>query len=66
MKRSIGAVQLTYKTQFPVSVLSGLSSLIDGIGYPGITLAGGQSTGIIDLATISLSFFDPSLTYPGV
>jgi hypothetical protein len=43
-----------------------VASFIDGIGYPGITLAAGQSTGIIDLATINLQFFDPSLTYPGI
>ncbi len=43
-----------------------VAGFIDGIGYPGITLAAGQSTGIIDLATISLQFFDPSLTYPGI
>jgi len=43
-----------------------VASFIDGIGYPGITLGAGQSTGIIDLATINLQFFDPSLTYPGI
>ena len=43
-----------------------VASYLDGIGYPGITLAAGQSTGIIDLATVNLQFFDPSLTYPGV
>ena len=43
-----------------------VASFIDGIGFPGITLGAGQSTGIIDLATINLQFFDPSLMYPGL
>jgi hypothetical protein len=43
-----------------------VASFIDGIGYPEITLGAGQSTGIIDLATINLQLFDPSLTYPGI
>jgi hypothetical protein len=43
-----------------------VASFLNGIGYPGITLAGGQSTGIIDLATVNLQPFDPSLTYPGL
>jgi hypothetical protein len=43
-----------------------VASFIDGIGFPGITLGAGQSTEIIDLATIELQFFDPSLTYPGI
>jgi hypothetical protein len=43
-----------------------VASFIDGIGFPGITLGAGQRTGIIDLATINLQFFDPSLMYPGI
>jgi hypothetical protein len=43
-----------------------VASFIDGIGYPGITLAAGQNTGTIDLATINLQFFDPSLMYPAI
>jgi hypothetical protein len=37
----------------------------DGIPFPGITLAPGASTGIIDLAMVTLQPFDPTLTYPG-
>jgi hypothetical protein len=43
-----------------------VASFINGIGYPGITLAGGQSTGRLALATVNLNPFDPSLTYPGL
>ena len=43
-----------------------VASFIDGIGYPGITLGGGQSTGVIDLAIINLQPFDSSLVYPGM
>ena len=42
-----------------------VASFQNGIGYPGITLGAGQSTGTIDLAIVRLQFFDPSLTYPG-
>jgi PEP-CTERM motif len=37
-----------------------------GLGYPGVTLAGGQRTSVLDLATVNLNPFDPSLAYPGV
>jgi hypothetical protein len=43
-----------------------VASLVQGIGFPGITLAGGQSASIFDLATVNINPFDPSLTYPGV
>ena len=49
----------------PVPFEPYVASFINGIGYPGITLAAGMSTGIIDLATININPFDPSLTYPG-
>jgi len=42
-----------------------VASFIDGIPFPGITLAAGQSTGVIDLAIVNLNPFDPSLPYPG-
>lgn len=50
----------------PVPFEPFVASFVNGIGYPGITLPGGQSTGIIDLATVNLQPFDPSLTYPGL
>ena len=56
--------QLSYVLGPPSSFY--VASLIQGIGFPGITLAGGQSTSIFDLATVNLNPFDPSLTYPGV
>src|ERR1700680_1994733 len=43
-----------------------VAGFINGIGYPGITLAGGRSTGIINLATVNLQPFDRSLIYPGL
>ena len=42
-----------------------VASFIDGIPFPGITLAAGQSTAVIDLAIVNLNPFDPSLPYPG-
>src|SRR5437764_7835976 len=42
-----------------------VASFVDGIPFPGITLSAGASTGIIDLAIITLQPFDPSLSYPG-
>jgi len=42
-----------------------VAGFIDGIPYPGITLASGASTSIFDLFTVNLNPFDPSLTYPG-
>jgi len=42
-----------------------VASFVDGIPFPGITLAPGASTGIIDLAMVTLQPFDPTLTYPG-
>ena len=56
--------QLSYVLGPPSSFY--VASLIQGIGFPGITLAGGQSTAIFDLATVNLNPFDPSITYPGV
>ncbi len=56
--------QLSYVLGPPSSFY--VASLIQGIGFPGITLAGGQSTSVFDLATVNLNPFDPSLTYPGV
>lgn len=43
-----------------------VASIVQGIGFPGITLAGGQSTAIFDLATVNINPFDPSLAYPGL
>ncbi|HET7106833.1 MAG TPA: hypothetical protein VFI38_08485 [Candidatus Acidoferrum sp.] len=43
-----------------------VASLVTGIGFPGITLAGGESTPVFDLATVAINPFDPSLVYPGV
>lgn len=43
-----------------------LDSLIFGIQFPGITLAAGQSTGLIDLLLVNVKIFDPSLLYPGL
>jgi hypothetical protein len=56
--------QLTYVLGPPSSFY--VAGVIIGIGYPGITLAGGQSTPILDLVSVNLNPFDPSLTYPGV
>jgi len=58
------AFQLTYVLGPPSSFY--VAGVINGIGYPGITLAGGQSTPILDLVSVDLNPFDPSLTYPGV
>jgi hypothetical protein len=41
-----------------------VASFVDGIPFPGITLAPGASTGIIDLAIVTLQPFDPTLAYP--
>lgn len=49
----------------PVPFEPFVAGFINGIGYPGIALAGGQSTGIIDLAAVNLQPFEPSLIYPG-
>lgn len=43
-----------------------VASLVQGISFPGITLAGGESTSVFDLATVNINPFDPSLTYPGL
>lgn len=43
-----------------------VASFVDGIPFPGITLAPGTSTGVIDLAIVTLQPFDPTLTYPGM
>ena len=43
-----------------------VASFVDGIPFPGITLAPGASTGIIDLAIVTLQPFDPTLAYPGM
>ena len=40
-------------------------SFLSSVPFPGIALGPGMSTGTIDLATVTLNFFDPSLTYPG-
>jgi hypothetical protein len=42
-----------------------VASFVDGIPFPGITLGPGTSTGVIDLAIVTLQPFDPSLPYPG-
>ena len=56
--------QLSYVLGPPSSFY--VASLIQGIVFPGITLAGGQSTSILDLATVNLNPFDPSLSYSGM
>jgi hypothetical protein len=43
-----------------------VASLVQGIGFPGITLAGGESTPVFDLASVTINPFDPSLAYPGL
>ncbi|HET6931826.1 MAG TPA: hypothetical protein VFI45_15985 [Candidatus Acidoferrum sp.] len=43
-----------------------VASVVQGIGFPGITLLGGQSTSVFDLATVNINPFDPSLPYPGL
>jgi len=42
-----------------------VASFVDGIPFPGITLGPGASSGVIDLAIVTLQPFDPSLPYPG-
>ncbi len=42
-----------------------VASFVDGIPFPGITLGPGASTGVMDLAIVTLQPFDPSLPYPG-
>jgi hypothetical protein len=56
--------QLSYVLGPPSSFY--VASLIQGIGFPGITLGAGQSTSVFDLAAVNLNPFDPSLAYPGV
>jgi len=56
--------QLSYVLGSPSSFY--VASLIQGIGFPGVTLGAGQSTSVFDLATENMNPFDPSLTYPGV
>jgi len=56
--------QLSYVLGPPSSFY--VASLIQGIGFPGITLGAGQSTSVFDLATVNINPFDPSLAYPGV
>ena len=56
--------QLSYVLGPPSSFY--VASLVQGIGFPGITLAGGQSTPVFDLATVTINPFDPSLAYPGI
>jgi hypothetical protein len=41
-----------------------IASYQNGIGFPGITLGPGASTGTIDLAIVTLQLFDPHLSYP--
>jgi hypothetical protein len=43
-----------------------VAGFFNGIGYPGITLGGDQSTSVFALASVNLNPFDPSLTYPGL
>lgn len=50
----------------PVPFEPFVASFQSGVPFPGITLAPGASTGIIDLAIVTINPFDPSLTYPGV
>jgi hypothetical protein len=42
-----------------------VASFQNGIGFPGITLGAGASTGTLNLAIVTMQPFDPSLTYPG-
>ncbi|HXJ11971.1 MAG TPA: hypothetical protein VNH19_06840 [Candidatus Limnocylindrales bacterium] len=56
--------QLSYVLGPPSSFY--VASLVQGIGFPGITLAGGESTPVFDLATVTINPFDQSLAYPGV
>ena len=42
-----------------------VASFVGGIPFPGITLGPSLSTGVIDLAIVTLQPFDPSLPYPG-
>src|ERR1700738_1958899 len=49
----------------PVPFEPFVASFQSGVPFPGITLAPGASTGIIDLAIVTINPFDPSLTYPG-
>ncbi len=56
--------QLSYVLGPPSSFY--VASLVQGIGFPGITLGAGESTSVFDLATVNLNPFDPSLAYPGV
>jgi hypothetical protein len=41
-----------------------VASFVDGIPFPGITLGPGASSGVIDLAIVTLQPFDPSLPCP--
>jgi hypothetical protein len=50
----------------PVPFEPFVASFQNGIGFPGITLGAGASTGNINLAIVTLQPFDPSLTYPGL
>jgi hypothetical protein len=56
--------QLTYVLGPPSSFY--VAGVTDGVAYPGITLGGLQSTPVLDLVSVNLNPFDPSLTYPAV
>ena len=56
--------QLSYVLGPPSSFY--VASVVQGIGFPGITLAGGTSTPVFDLASVTINPFDPSLEYPGL
>jgi len=49
----------------PVPFEPYVASFVNGIPYPGITLGAGQSSGLINLAVVTINPFDPSLNYPG-
>src|SRR6266481_7008389 len=42
-----------------------VASFVDGVPFPGITLGPGASTGVVDLAMVTLQPFDATLPYPG-
>lgn len=48
----------------PVTPDPYVAGFVGAFPFPGITLLPGASTGIIDLAKVTLNPFDPSLTYP--
>jgi len=49
----------------PVPFEPYVASFVTGVPFPGITLGAGKSTGVFEIAKVTINPFDPSLPYPG-